>query len=286
MGTINLRSVCKNAKNPPSRSQRAATAKRAGGRGEALRFAAPPSGGAGRVESVSRFSDSEASGRPRPCRRPLPKVLQNQRLFWPRKMSGTKSQKWLTIERLRGPLKHTLVPLDWYFFEELWYQSDSLGCRVGFSMFLVAFRSGQRQEKHGIYYIKHRLPTFAESRVLCSFLHHFKTHLGALGPHFCVQMSPWEPSWEVDIEARAGRVQGRNHFIFWPRKTVQNGLRQLILSCFFVPCFHTWPSFEKIQILHRFGTHFGGHWGALGHILVLTVFLGAFLRSRNKGKIR
>ena len=53
----------------------------AGGRGEAFRFAAPPSGGAGRVESISRISESEDSGRPRPCRRPLAKVIKNRRFF-------------------------------------------------------------------------------------------------------------------------------------------------------------------------------------------------------------
>ena len=45
-------------------------------------------------------------------------------------------------------------------------------------MFLVAFRSGQREEKHGIYYIKHTLPTLEESRVLCSFLVNFGGRLG------------------------------------------------------------------------------------------------------------
>jgi len=53
----------------------------AGGRGEALRFAAPPSGGAWRVKSFEESAESEASGSLRPCRRPLPKVSQNPSFF-------------------------------------------------------------------------------------------------------------------------------------------------------------------------------------------------------------
>ena len=38
-------------------------------------------------------------------------------------------------------------------------------------MFLVACKSGQREEKHGIYHVKQRLSTLEERRVLYSFLH-------------------------------------------------------------------------------------------------------------------
>ena len=46
-------------------------------------------------------------------------------------------------------------------------------------------------------------------------------------------MSPWERSWEVDIEARAGRVQGRNHFILLTQKGLKKGLRKMSLGMFF-----------------------------------------------------
>ena len=51
--------------------------------------------------------------------------------------------------------------------------------------FLVAFRKGQREEKHGIYDVKHTLFTSTKSYVLHGFLTSFGTHLGALG-HICV----------------------------------------------------------------------------------------------------
>ena len=63
-----------------------------------------------------------------------------------------------------------------------------MGCRVGFLMFLVAFnlfRSGQREDKHGIYCVGHTLPTLIKSNVLHLFWTHFGAHLGALG-HICV----------------------------------------------------------------------------------------------------
>ena len=60
-----------------------------------------------------------------------------------------------------------------------------MGCRVGFLMFLVASRNGQREEKHGIYCVGHTLPTLVKSRVLYSLWTHFGAHLGALG-HICV----------------------------------------------------------------------------------------------------
>ena len=85
-----------------------------------------------------------------------------------------------------------------------------MGCRVGFLMFFVAFRSGQREDKHGIYCVGHTLPTLIKSHVSYSFWTHFGAHLGALA-HICVSKCLLG---SVDVEAGAGRVQGRNHFSF------------------------------------------------------------------------
>ena len=60
-----------------------ATAKGAGGRGEALRFAAPPQGEQGVIKSTHHSAESEDSGRPPHCRRPLPKVFQKSSIFEP-----------------------------------------------------------------------------------------------------------------------------------------------------------------------------------------------------------
>ena len=38
-----------------------------------------------------------------------------------------------------------------------------------FSLFLVAFRKGQREEKHGIYCVGHTLPTLVKGHVLYLF---------------------------------------------------------------------------------------------------------------------
>ena len=54
-----------------------------------------------------------------------------------------------------------------------------------FSLFSVAFRKGQREEKHGIYCVGHTLPTLIKSHVLHGFGTPFGAHLGALG-HICV----------------------------------------------------------------------------------------------------
>ena len=54
-----------------------------------------------------------------------------------------------------------------------------------FLLFLVAFRKGQCEEKHGIYLVKHTLFTSNKSYVLHGFLTSFGADLGALG-HICV----------------------------------------------------------------------------------------------------
>ena len=60
-----------------------------------------------------------------------------------------------------------------------------MGCRVFFCLFLVVFRTGRREEKHGIYCVGHTLPALIKSHVLYLFWLHFGAHLGALG-HICV----------------------------------------------------------------------------------------------------
>jgi len=161
-----------------------------------------------------------------------------------------------------------------------------MGCRMVFCSFLVAFRIGWREEKHGIYCVGHTLPTLVKNYVSYSFWTPFLNSCGNLGAHLCVQMFPWERSWEVDVEARAGRVQGRNHFAFLFKKASKRDWSKFPFACFLAPCLHTWSVLEKSDAFYRFGTHFGGHLGASAHIFVLRVFLEPFLRSRNKGKIR
>ena len=72
-----------------------------------------------------------------------------------------------------------------------------------FLLFLVAFRKGQCEEKHGIYCMKHTLFT---SRTICFALvsDFFWNSFGSLGAHLCVQMSSRERSREVDVDAKAG----------------------------------------------------------------------------------
>ena len=60
-----------------------------------------------------------------------------------------------------------------------------MGCRVVFSLFLVAFKTGRREEKHGIYCVGHTLPILVKGQVLYLLLPHFGPHLVALG-HICV----------------------------------------------------------------------------------------------------
>ena len=60
-----------------------------------------------------------------------------------------------------------------------------MGCRVVVSMFLVAFRNDQREDKHGIYYVGHTFPTLVKGHVFYSIWLHVGAPLGALGP-ICV----------------------------------------------------------------------------------------------------
>ena len=72
--------------------------------GEALRiFAAPPSGGAGRVESVSRFFRFFSLDRPRPCRRPFQFSIRRGHLFQAWNSSATCSFKWSLDAFHRAP---------------------------------------------------------------------------------------------------------------------------------------------------------------------------------------
>ena len=59
-----------------------------------------------------------------------------------------------------------------------------------FLLFLVAFRKGQCEEKHGIYCVKHIL--FTLTKIM--FCTDFDSSFGSLGAHLCVQMSPRERS--------------------------------------------------------------------------------------------
>ena len=54
-----------------------------------------------------------------------------------------------------------------------------------FCLFSVAFRTGRREEKHGIYCVGDTLPTLVKGCVLYVFWLYFGAHLGALG-HICV----------------------------------------------------------------------------------------------------
>ena len=54
----------------------------------------------------------------------------------------------------------------------------------------------------------------------------------------CVQMSSWERSREVEAKARAGRVQGRNHFVVYLKKIPQNKIVFLFV-------FHVFAMFPR-----------------------------------------
>ena len=73
-----------------------------------------------------------------------------------------------------------------------------------FLLFLGAFRKGQCEEKHGIYYVKHTLLTSRKKLCFALISDFFWSSFGSLGAHLCVQMSSGERSREVDVEARAG----------------------------------------------------------------------------------
>jgi len=68
-----------------------------------LRFAAPPSGGAGRVESVARFFRFFSLDRLRPCRRPLQFSIRQGPLFQAWNSSATCSFKWSLDASPRAP---------------------------------------------------------------------------------------------------------------------------------------------------------------------------------------
>ena len=87
------------------------------------------------------------------------------------------------MEGLGCPLGHTLEPFE-SFLKLCDTKVTKMGCRVFFSLFLVTFGNGQREEKHGIYGVGHTFPTLIESNVLHSFWP-FGTHLGAWA-HICV----------------------------------------------------------------------------------------------------
>ena len=88
-----------------STSQQLPAAKGAGGRGEAFKFAAPPQGEPGVCEQRLRFSGQilqilRLEG-PRPCRRPLPKVIKFMVFFQVQKQDEFFIEKCLP----RDPLK-------------------------------------------------------------------------------------------------------------------------------------------------------------------------------------
>ena len=60
-----------------------------------------------------------------------------------------------------------------------------MGCTVVFLLFLVAFKTGRREEKHGIYCVGQTWLTLAKGHVVYSFWCYFGPRLGALG-HICV----------------------------------------------------------------------------------------------------
>ena len=68
--------------------------------------------------------------------------------------------------------------------------------------------------------------------MFCLISDFFWSSFGSLGAHLCVQMSSRERSWKVDVEARAGWVQGRNHFSFQCQKNLLNWLIQMIFFMF------------------------------------------------------
>ena len=85
-----------------SASQQFPTSKGAGGRGEALRFAAPPKGEPGVLDYSAAFSAKSARGFPdevHPCRRPLPKL--NQKV--------SKNRTWKKVAFL-GPKGSKMYP--------------------------------------------------------------------------------------------------------------------------------------------------------------------------------
>ena len=79
-------------------------------------------------------------------------------------MGGTKSQNALQWKVLGVHWDILWCYLN-HIFEAVRYQSASMGGRVGFFMFVVAFGSGQREDKHGIYCVGHTLPTLLKSHV-------------------------------------------------------------------------------------------------------------------------
>ena len=112
----------------------------------------PLQGELGVLNLGSESAESEASGRPRPCRRPLPKVTQKcpkidqfSDLEKTAKKRCSKAQKWLQWrasglhwDLLWGHLND--------IFEDLGHQIDSMGCSAVFLLFLGASRSGQCEE--------------------------------------------------------------------------------------------------------------------------------------------
>ena len=66
---------------------------------------------------------------------------------------------------LRGPSGLTLEIFG-NKCEDFLYQRNTMGCRVVFLLFPVAFRTGRREEKHGIYCVGQTLLTLVKRHVL------------------------------------------------------------------------------------------------------------------------
>jgi len=75
----------------------------AGGRGEALRCAAPPKGEQGVMEPLGRFFRFLSLDGPRPCRRPLPKACMDFDIFWGLLFEGPFGPKWTPKRPQRAP---------------------------------------------------------------------------------------------------------------------------------------------------------------------------------------
>ena len=96
-----------------------------------FRFAAPPKGELGVLNNLSESQNLKLQADPRPCRRPLPKVIQNRSICRPLKMGGTNLENGLTVEGFAVHWDILWCHLN-HIFEAVRYQSASMGGRVGF----------------------------------------------------------------------------------------------------------------------------------------------------------
>ena len=141
----------------------------AGGRGRSPSYSPHPFRGAGRAGSVSRICSISASGRPRPLPPAPAQSAPKSICFFYLTKRKAQIQRMGSNGGSRGPIG-TYFGCIWVTFLKLGDTKVTVWVAGLFLLlFLVAFRSGRREEKHGIYCVGHTLPTLIKSNVLHSF---------------------------------------------------------------------------------------------------------------------